>query len=318
MTAAGPGPVLVTGATGFAGGHLLQHLAPARDVVAWGRSEPPSEVAPLATWARVDLLDRDAVRRAIDALRPAAVFHLAGVPSVAASWDDTASPLAGHVLATAHLLDALVRTGRPSRVLVTGSAAVYAPSDTPIPESGAVAPTSPYALSKLAQEQLSLRAGPEDGLDVIVARAFNHTGPRQSAAFVAPSFARQIARIEHGQQDPVLHVGDLTAVRDLTDVRDVVGAYALLMDTGAPGTVYNIGSGVGRAIGSILEALVSRARVPVRVETDPARLRPRDVRALVADCARLVDATGWSPRVSFDQMLDDLLAYWRAEVRKPG
>ena len=152
----------------------------------------------------------------------------------------------------------------------------------------------------------------EDGLDVVVTRSFNHTGPRQTPAFAAPSMARQIALIERGQLEPVIKVGNLDARRDLTDVRDVVRAYAALMQSGTPGVVYNVASGVGRSIRSVLDALVSRSRVPVRIEIDPARMRPNDVPVLVGDCSRL-DATrpAGRPAVTFDQMLDDLLDYWR-------
>jgi GDP-4-dehydro-6-deoxy-D-mannose reductase len=306
--------VLVTGATGFAGGYLVEHLAKTSAVIGWGRSSPPPAVAGVGTWQVVDLLDRAQVRRAIADIRPSAVYHAAGVPQVADSWNDTAGPLAGHVLATAHLLDAIRLARVPCRILVTGSAAVYAGSDDPISETGPLAPVSPYALSKLAQEQLALRAYVEDGLPVIVARAFNHTGPRQSDAFVAPSIARQIALIERGLVAPVIRVGNLDARRDLSDVRDIVRAYVALMERGQPGVVYNVGSGVGRSIRALLAALLSRSRTPVRVETDPQRLRPADVPALVADCRSIREVTGWTPAIPFEQMLDDLLEYWRGCV----
>lgn len=311
------GPVLVTGAAGFAGGHLLQHLAGRHELVGWSRSDPAPGLAPLARWERVDLLDRERVRRAVRELRPGRIYHLAGVPHVAQSWNDTTPTLAGNVLGTHYLFDALRRAGVHSRVLITGSATVYAPSDQPIAENGAIAPGSPYALSKLAQEGRSLRAATEDGLEVVVARAFNHTGPRQTPAFVAPSMARQIALIERGVSEPVIRVGNLDARRDLSDVRDVVRAYVALMERGTASTVYNVASGQGRPIRSILDALVARARVAVRVETDPALLRPNDTPALVGDATRLRRDTGWAPQVSFDQMLDDLLGYWRGEVSGP-
>ena len=303
--------VLVTGAAGFAGSHLLEHLAGSADIVAWSRNVPPPALAGLARWASVDLLDRDAVTNAIGALRPARVFHCAGLPHVAESWNDTAAPLAVNVLGTHLLLDVLATLNSPCRVVVTGSAHVYAPSNDPIDENGTLAPSSPYALSKLAQEQLALRAG-TGTLDVIVARSFNHTGPRQKPEFVAPSVARQIALIEHGQMEPVIKVGNLEPRRDLIDVRDVVRAYARLMDAGDPGRVYNVASGVGRPVRDLVDALVRRARVPIRVEQDPSRFRANDTPALVGNPRRLQDATGWRPEHSFDQMVEDLLSYWRA------
>lgn len=309
------GPVLVTGAAGFAGSHLLQHLGSRPDVIAWARATPPPELAHLARWEQVDILDRDRINGAIRALKPQAVFHCAGLAQVAESWGHTAAPLEVNVFGTHRLLDALRLAGTRCRVLITGSAHVYAASPDPIPEDHSFAPSSPYALSKLAQEQLALRAADEDGLDIIVTRSFNHTGPRQTASFVAPAIARQIALIECGKAEPVLRVGNLDALRDLMDVRDTVRAYAALMSAGTPGTAYNVASGVGRPIRSVLDALLSRARVAVRVETDPARMRPSDIPVLVGDAARLRRDTGWQPEISFDQSMDDLLAYWRETVR---
>jgi GDP-4-dehydro-6-deoxy-D-mannose reductase len=297
-----PHVIVITGAGGLAGSYLVEHLrASPHRVVAWTRQT-------------VDLLDRDRVRAAINDVRPTHIYHCAGMTHVAESWKDTAQPLAGNVLATHHLLDAVRRARVRCRILVPGSGTVYAPSDQPLTETDPVAPTNPYAVSKLAQEQLALRAVDEDGIDVVVTRSFNHTGPRQTPAFVTPSMARQIALIERGTLEPVIKVGNLEARRDLTDVRDVVRAYAALMTSGASGVIYNVASGVGRSIRSILEALVSRSRVPVRIEIDPDRLRPNDVASIVGDCTRLHHATGWTPEVSFDRMLDDLLGYWRGHV----
>ncbi|HEY1308916.1 MAG TPA: GDP-mannose 4,6-dehydratase [Vicinamibacterales bacterium] len=308
--------VLVTGASGFAGGHLLQHLASPDTVVAWSRSTPPRELAQLARWRRVDLLDRDDVRHAIASLRPSHIYHCAGVPHVAESWLDTSRALEGNVLATENLLDALRRAEVAGRVLLPGSSAVYATSNELLAEDHPLSPASPYALSKLAQEELARRAFREDGIEIVITRSFNHTGPRQSGAFAAPSIARQIAIIEAGLVEPVIRVGNLDARRDLTDVRDVVSAYVALMRAGVAGSVYNVASGVARTIRSLLEALVARSKVAVRVEMDPSRIRPNDVPMLAGDYTRLTLATGWRPSISFDQMLDDLLAYWRERVEK--
>jgi GDP-4-dehydro-6-deoxy-D-mannose reductase len=305
------GPILVTGASGFAGSHLVQLLSSAHAVVGWARSTPPAEIVALAQWQSVDLLDRDAVTAAVHELNPSAIFHCAGLPQVAESWGDTAAPLAANVLGTHRLLEAVRLLGSSCRILVTGSAHVYAPSSAPLVEGDPLRPASPYALSKLAQEQLALTAASEDGLQVIVTRSFNHTGPRQKPSFVAPSIARQIAAIERGEMDPVIRVGNLDAQRDLLDVRDAVRAYAALIGAGTPGAVYNVASGVGRPVRAVLDGLVSRARVPIRVETDSARMRANDIPILTGDATRLRQATGWEPEISFDQTLDDLLAYWR-------
>ena len=306
--------VLVTGAGGFAGSYLVEHLlaSPKRP-----KREGGSTSQTVVAWTRhtVDLLDRNRVRAAIGELRPTQVYHCAGKTHVAQSWRDSAQPLEDNVLATEFLFGALRDAGVRCRVLIPGSATVYAPSAEPIVESHTIAPANPYAISKLAQEQLALRAVEEDGLDVIVTRSFNHTGPRQTPAFVAPSMARQIALIERGQLEPVIKVGNLEARRDVTDVRDVVRAYVALMQSGATGVIYNVASGVARSIQSILDALVSRSHVPVRIEVDPARLRPNDVSVIAGDYSRLTAATGWRPEIPFDKMMDDLLSYWRSEAR---
>ena len=296
------GPVLVTGAAGFAGSYVIDRLASAgARAVGWSRHD-------------VDLLDRDVVRTAVRDLKPAAIYHCAGAPHVAHSWSDTTHPLRSNVLATHNLLDAVRRAGVSCRILVTGSATVYRDSPAPIDETAPLEPSSPYGLSKLAQEQLAIRAMAEDGVDVIVTRSFNHTGPRQRPSFAAPAMALQLALIEIGRAEPVIRVGNLDALRDITDVRDTIRAYELLMARGRSGLPYNVCSGVARAIREVLDGLRARARVAVRVEVDPSRLRPNDTPVLVGDPARLQADTGWRPEIPFDRMLDDLLDYWRRQV----
>jgi GDP-4-dehydro-6-deoxy-D-mannose reductase len=298
------GAVLVTGATGFAGSYLLERLAATGvRTVGWSRRD-------------VDLLDRDAVRARIRELRPSRIYHCAGAPHVAHSWADTSHPLRANVLATHCLLDAVRRAGAPCRVLVTGSATIYRAASQPLGEDAPIEPASPYAFSKLAQELLAMRGIVEDGVEVIVTRSFNHTGPRQRPSFAAPTMARQLALIEAGRAEPVIRVGNLDPRRDITDVRDTVRAYELLMDRGRPGVPYNVCSGVAHAIRDLLDGLRARVNVPVRVEIDPARLRPNDAPVLVGDPSRLRTDTGWAPEIPFDRMLDDLLDYWRAEVAR--
>ena len=304
--------VLITGASGFAGSHLLAHLAGHCELTGWSRSAPRAEFASLATWARVDMLDREHVRQVILALRPSAVYHCAGAAHVGSSWQDTALPMASNVLSTHYLLDALRRAGAPCRIVIPGSANVYAPSAAPLGEDSPIGPASPYAVSKLAQEQLSIRALVEDGLEVVIARAFNHIGARQDPTFAVAGMARQIAQIEQGRAEPVIRVGNLETHRDLTDVRDTVRAYALLMDLGVSGGIYNVASGVGRQMRAVLNALVARSSVAVDIVLDHARLRPSDLPVLLGDATRLRTETGWEPHLSFDRTLDDILEYWRS------
>jgi GDP-4-dehydro-6-deoxy-D-mannose reductase len=307
------GPFLVTGAAGFAGSYVVEALAGYANTVGWTHlAPPPDDVAPLAEWQRVDLLNPAEVREAIARIKPSAVIHCAGAPNVAHSWRDTVTPLSVNVLATHHLFDALRRAGASCRVVVPGSATVYAPSMDVLTEESPVGPSNPYATSKLAQEQLALRAAREDGVEVIVTRSFNHTGPRQSAAFAAPNMARQIAMIEKGLAEPVIKVGNLEAQRDFTDVRDMARAYVILMRTGTPSAIYNISSGVARVMRSVLDALAARSTVEVLIETDPALMRPSDVPLMLGDSMKLRRETGWHPEIPFDQTLDDLLNYWRS------
>jgi GDP-4-dehydro-6-deoxy-D-mannose reductase len=306
-------PILVTGAAGFAGSYVVEALAGHDDVAGWmHNTQPPADIARLASWERVNILDGPRVRQAIAALKPSAVIHCAGAPNVAQSWHDTTKPLQMNVLATHHLFDALRRAGTPCRVIVPGSATVYASSPAALTEDSPLGPANPYAVSKLAQEQLALRAAYEDGVEVIVTRSFNHTGPRQSAAFAAPNMARQIALIEAGLAEPLIKVGNLDARRDFTDVRDMARAYVALLSKGTVSTVYNVCSGIPHLMRSVLEALIARARVRVSVEPDPALMRPSDTPLVVGDAGRLRTATGWQPQVPFERTLDDLLNYWRS------
>jgi GDP-4-dehydro-6-deoxy-D-mannose reductase len=304
--------VLVTGASGFAGSHLLDRLRGTGDIVAWSRSHAAREDG--VRWQQVDVRDGVAVRAALRELRPDRVYHCAGVAHVSESWSSPTAPLAVNVLGTQYLLDGLRRSGRQCRVLVTGSATIYAPSTSPLTEESPLRPDNPYGTSKLAQELLALRAAAEDGLDVVVARAFNHTGPRQTPAYMAPSIARQIVSIEAGHGEPVIRVGNLEVERDICDVRDVVAAYVALMHGGVSGEVYNVASGAGHAVREVVETLVGLSRVAVRIEVDPARVRPIDNPRLVGDASKLRQLTGWSPAISFEQMLLDLLNSWRATV----
>ncbi|MBZ5556127.1 MAG: GDP-mannose 4,6-dehydratase [Acidobacteriia bacterium] len=320
-----PGAILVTGAAGFAGGHLLELLsrdatrAANRDeIVAWHRPEgaPPrwTTSSPGVRWDAVDLLDRRAVEDAVARLRPRAVYHCAGAAHVGRAWDSTEATFAINVRGTHHLLDGLERAGVDARVLIPSSAMVYAPADEPQTERHPLRPSSPYGVSKLAQEMLGMRAhGP---VSVMIARAFNHMGPRQDPDFAASGFARRIADIEKGRWQPEISVGNLEARRDLTDVRDTVRAYRLILERGQPGRPYNVCSGRAITIRHLLDLLVARARVPVTVRVDPARLRPNDTPLLVGDPGRLRDELGWRPEISLERTLDDLLEYWREETEK--
>jgi GDP-4-dehydro-6-deoxy-D-mannose reductase len=309
--------ILVTGAAGFVGQHLLAHLTGGADaVVGWHRPDTTAPAVPGVHWRAVELLDREAVGAALGLSRPDAVYHLAGVAHVGDSWAHAEETLAGNVVGTAHLVDALRQLDLRPRVLVTGSATIYKASNAPLTEDSVIAPNTPYGTSKLAQEMVALTAWREHGLPAVVTRSFNHIGPGQSPAFAAASFARQLATIEAGQAPPVISVGNLSAARDVTDVRDTVGAYLALMARGRPGVAYNVCSGRAVPMQAILDGLRARVRIPVVVVTDPARMRPVDSPVIVGSHARLTADTGWTPQLDLDATLDALLEYWRIEVRR--
>jgi GDP-4-dehydro-6-deoxy-D-mannose reductase len=302
-------PTLVTGAAGFAGGHLLELLAPTGvDLVAWHRpgSAPPTDL-PATAWEGVDVLDREAVHAALARLRPAAVYHFAGAAHVGRSWDHVESTFAINVRGTTHLIDGLRAVGADARVLIPSSAMIYATSSDAIREDHPTVPSSPYGLSKLAQEL----AGDSSGPGVFIARAFNHFGPRQGPEFAASSFARSIAEIEAGRQPPEISVGNLEARRDLTDVRDTVRGYQLVLERGTPGRPYNICTGRAVVIGDLLDMLLKRARVPIQIKVDPARYRPNDQPIVLGDAQRIRSELSWTPTIPLERTLDDLLEFWR-------
>ena len=307
--------VVVTGAAGFVGSHLLELLAQdGTDIVAWQRPG----TAPLITgtgvrWVTVEMHDRTEVAAAIHDARPSAVYHLAGVPHVGDSWSHTRETFAGNVLSTHHLFEALRRAALAPRVLVTSSATVYAPADRALREDDEVLPNSPYGTSKLAQEMVAMRAWLDDGIPGLIARAFNHVGPRQAPSFLAPSIARQIAAIEAGQLAPVLKVGNLEPKRDIMDVRDTVRAYRAMMQSAKPGEPYNVCSGQAVPVKELMHLFIQHARVPITVEQDPARFRPNDTPLLLGDVTKLTADTGWATRLPLEQTVEDLLAYWRSQ-----
>ncbi len=311
-----PGFPLVTGATGFAGSHLIDELL-TRDAVvaAWahqGSSRSADSGDPRVRWTSVDLLDRQAVTRALADTRPSVIYHCAGIAHVGESWNAPERALRVNALGTHHLLDGVRDAGLACPVLVTGSALVYRPSDRAIAEDDPIGPADPYGVSKLAQEMLALRAR---HAPVFVARPFNHAGPRQAPSYSTSSFARQIADIEAGRAAPVLRVGNLESRRDITDVRDTVRAYVAMVERGRPGRPYNVCSGTAYRVRDLLDALVRASRVPITIEIDPARLRPSDNPVIAGDRSRLTTETGWTPRIPIEQTLTDLLDYWRRATR---
>jgi len=304
---------LVTGAAGFVGHHLLRRLR-GRRLIGWHRPGRPAPASPPGVvWRAVDLLDRDGVEAALGIDTPDEVYHLAGAPQIDTSWRNVVPHLQTNALGTYHLLEAIRRASLACRTLVVTSAQIYQSGDDPLDEDAPLVPPNPYGLSKLAQDQLALRAVDEDGLDVVIARPFNHTGPGQKPAYAVPGFARQIARIEAGLEPPTIAVGNLDTRRDITDVRDVIEAYVLMIASAPAGRPYNVCSGRAWRIGDLLEELRHLARRPIEVAVDESRLRPNDIPVVQGDATRIRSELGWSPHISVEQTLRDTLDWWRGQ-----
>jgi GDP-4-dehydro-6-deoxy-D-mannose reductase len=296
---------LVTGAGGFVGVHLVRHLEQeGDDVVELERRNDG-----------IDIADADALTEAVVAAKPEAVYHLAGAADVGGSWAAPRETFLANALGTLNVLEASREAGA-ERVLAVTSADVYGrvtSDELPLGEDRPLRPVSPYAASKVAADALAQQAWLGHRLPVIRVRAFNHLGPGQSDRFVAPSLAARIARNERDGGDEV-PIGNMTPRRDVTDVRDVVRAYRLLMEAGEPGAVYNVCRGSAVSVQQIAQALLAMATRPMRLVSDPALQRPVDIPVLVGDNTALRAATGWEPTIPLDQTLSDVLADWRARL----
>ncbi len=312
----------ITGVGGFAGSHLSDYLLNQTDWQVSGCVLPGWDCSHLdrrVACVELNLRNRLAVRAMLENSAPDVIFHLAAQSFVPVSWDDPWDTLENNIRAQANLLDGLVKLGASPLVVVVGSNEEYGlvrPEDLPLSEDSPLRPNSPYAVSKVAQDLLGLSYFQSHRLPVLRVRPFNHIGPRQGESFVVSSFAKQIAMIEAGQQKPVIRVGNLSARRDFSDVRDVVRAYYLVVTQGQPGEVYNIGSGRSWSIQDILDILLSLGRAAVRVEQDLARMRPSDTPEIRCDASKLQAVTGWEPTIPLEQTLRDVLDDWRARITR--
>ena len=315
---------LVTGISGFVGGHLAEHLLESGDAVAGLSSSGrwPERLAHLAPGARVEACDlaaigQDEMTDLIARERPEAIYHLAAQANPQASVADPRGTWALNLGGTLTLLEAVKASGLKPRVVLVGSGVCYGnpgPEHLPVSESCPLRPNNPYSASKGAADLLGIQHFLAHGTDVVMVRPFNHAGPRQSATYVLGALARQVAEVEAGIK-PAVEVGNLDVVRDFTDVRDVVRAYRLLASKGDAGEIYNLGSGRGTRLLDALETLRGLAGSPIEVRVDPARVRPVDQPLLVADASKLRAATGWEPLFSIEATLADMLDDWRRAVR---
>ena len=296
---------LVTGADGFVGRWLTEHLEGAGDDV-WQATGMRAGEGPRRR--QIDLRDDASVREALAWARPDAVYHLAAVAFGPDAAGDIGHAVDVTVRGTAFLLEAAARLAQPPTVLIPSSSEVYGapPGGGKIDESQPLAPVSPYGATKVAQEALGLAYQRSAAIPVVVARAFNHIGPGQRESFAVPSFAAQLAEIAAGRAEPVVRAGNLAAERDFTDVRDVVRAYRLLVAGGHSGAPFNVASGRAVAVSELLGMLIERSGRQVEVVIDPARLRPIDVPAITSDSSRLRSLTGWQPEWDLRRTLHDV------------
>jgi GDP-4-dehydro-6-deoxy-D-mannose reductase len=313
--------VLVTGVTGFAGSHLVDYMLTRGDCEIYGiqrwrsRTENIEHFMDRITLLECDLRDASSTRDTLEKVRPDWIFHLAAQSFVPTSWTAPSESLTTNILGQVNLFEAVRRVKLPCRIQLACSSEEYGmvyPDEVPIRETNPLRPLSPYAVSKVAQDLLGYQYWMSWKVDSVRTRGFNHEGPRRGPVFVASDFAKQIADIERGAKPPVLHVGNLEAKRDFTDVRDMVRGYWLALEKGESGEVYNLCRGQAWSIREVLDLLLGMTKQKIEVKQDPARLRPSDVPILLGDNSKFVKATGWKLTIPFEQTLRDMLEYWRA------
>lgn len=313
---------LITGITGFAGSHLAELLL-RENFEVYGTTRPRSRTDNIDSIKNqlnlcdADMMDSHNLYSVIVKIKPDYIFHLAAQSFVQTSWASPATTMEMNILGSVHLFEAIRRAEIDPVVQIACSSEEYGlvyPNETPIKETNPLRPQSPYAVSKVAMDYLGYQYHQSYKMKIIRTRGFNHTGPRRGEVFVTSSFAKQIAEIEKGKKEPVLEVGNLEAQRDWTDVRDMVRAYLLAVQKGEPGEVYNLCSQKAVKVKEMLDLLLKFSKVKVKIQEDPARLRPSDVPILLGDCTKFMAKTGWKPEIPFEKTMEDLLNYWRERV----
>ncbi len=308
--------ILITGASGFVGSHLVNYLLEKTDDELFGtyffdKNLEKSRV----TFLKADLRNEDEAFALIERVKPDAIYHLAAFASAAKSFKSPNETVVNNISSQINILEAVRKSNLSKcRILIISSADIYgyvSQENLPIDEETPLNPANPYAVSKLTQDFLGKQYFLSYGFQIIRARPFNHIGPGQSPNFVVASFAQKIVEIEKGKRDPVLPIGNVEAKRDFTDVRDVVRAYALLVEKGIAGEVYNVGTGVSYKVSDILDKLLSLTKTKIKVEVDKSFIRPSDVPELVCDPTKLKKLTGWEPKIPLEKTLKDTLDYWR-------
>lgn len=317
--------ILITGAAGFVGAYAIRQLAESGSEIHAAilpQEQLAADLLPLCTVHHFDLLDAEGVRALLSDIRPDGILHLAAQSSVALSWKQPQLTADLNIKGTLNLLEAARSLSVMPRILLIGSAEEYgritAEQETEIrvQEETPLHPVNIYAATKAAAEQLAAVYYNAYGLPVICVRAFNHFGPGQREMFVVSDFCRQTAEIERGMRAPVIRTGNLDARRDFTDVRDIVRAYAMLLESGIAGEIYNVGSGRTAAISEMLDLILAESAVQIRHEIDPEKLRPAETAHIAADTAKLRRDTGWEPQIPTAQSIADTLAFWRQKLKE--
>ena len=313
---------LITGVTGFAGSHLaellLKEKVEVNGILRWrSKMDNIEDIKGKINLHEADLLDTHSMYTVVDTVRPDYIFHLAAQSYVQTSWSSPSNTLEINVIGTVNIFEAVRKSGLPITIQIACSSEEYGrvfKHELPISENNPLRPLSPYAVSKLAMDYLGYQYWESYGMRIVRTRGFNHTGPRRGDVFAESTFAKQIAEIEKGLKKPQVLVGNLDARRDYTDVRDMVRAYYLAVRRCKSGEVYNIASGKSWRIGDVLNLLLSKSKVKIKVVQDKTRLRPSDVEVLVGDAGKFIKETGWSPQIPFEKTMEDLLDYWRGKV----
>lgn len=314
--------ILITGIGGFVGHHLVRHLVDTiSGVELYGAVIEPTPDLDTAVIAAhvVDLRDPDSTTRLLERVQPERIYHLAAQASVSQSFEAPWETLENNIRGQLNLIQGCLTLGLTPRILIISSGEIYGsvrPEDLPVSEDAPLRPPNPYSVSKVAQDMMGLQYFLSHRLPIMRARPFNHFGPGQRPGFVVPDFARQVAMIETQPKRPTeVKVGNLSARRDFTDVRDIVRAYRLIMEAGTPGEVYNVASGATHSIQEVLDTLLSYAHREIAVQVDEALKRPVDIPIICGDSTRLRQATGWQPTIPFEQTLLDVLNDYRQRVQ---
>ncbi len=306
---------LIVGGAGFVGNYLIDHIQKncIWSIVVTKLPHEKIEKDGIRI-LDLDITNQEAIQKVLDETEPDYIFHLAAQSSVGLSWKNPGLTVDVNIKGTLCLLEALRQSNRSPRILLIGSGEEYGyilPSETPIKEDTVLRPGNIYAATKACQNMIGSIYARAYQMDILMVRAFNHIGPGQAPLFVVADFCRQVAEIEAGRREPIMMVGNLSAKRDFTDVRDVVSAYCMLMEKGKSGVTYNVGSGKAIAIQRLLDEILSLSLKEIRVEVDKSRLRPSDVPIIEADIEKLYEDTGWCPEYSLKETLQDTLNDWR-------